>query len=66
MRFFKKGADSHTQKIHKISGTVLSVLITICSLTQEQLDRFQKLFAQPESFQPGEVEDALRVEFYSM
>ena len=37
-----------------------------CSLTEEQLDRFQKLFAQPESFQPGEVEDALRVEFYSM
>ena len=27
--FFKKGADFHTQKIHKISGTVLSVLITI-------------------------------------
>ena len=38
----------------------------LCSLTQEQLDRFQKLFAQPESFQHGEVEDALRVEFYSM
>ena len=37
-----------------------------CSLTEEQLERFQKLFAQPESFQPGEVEDALRVEFYSM
>lgn len=38
----------------------------LCSLTQDQLQRFGELFAKPETFQPGEVEDALRIEFYSM
>ena len=38
----------------------------LCSLTQVQLQRFGVLFAKPETFQPGEVEDALRIEFYSM
>ena len=38
----------------------------LCSLTQEQLEHFSQRFAQPETFQPGEVEDALRFSFYSM
>ena len=38
----------------------------LCSLTQEQLKHFSQRFAQPETFQPGEVEDALRFFFYSM
>ena len=38
----------------------------LCSLTQDQLQRFGELFAKPDTFQPGEVEDALRIEFYSM
>lgn len=37
-----------------------------CSLTQEQLDRLTHQFAQPETFQPGEVEDSIRLDFYSL
>ena len=37
-----------------------------CSLTPEQLERFTQRFAQPETFQPGEVENAFHFEFYSM
>lgn len=37
-----------------------------CSLTQEQLERFGQMFAQPESIQPSEVEETMRIEFYSM
>ena len=38
----------------------------LCSPTQEQLKHFSQRFAQPETFQPGEVEVALRFSFYSM
>ena len=34
--------------------------------TQEQIQHFGEVFAKPDTFQPGEVEDALRIEFYSM
>ena len=37
-----------------------------CSLTQEQADRWSRHFAQPESFQPGEVERKIHIEFYTM
>ena len=37
-----------------------------CSLTPEQMEHFTQRFAQPETFQPGEVENAFRFEFYSM
>lgn len=37
-----------------------------CSLPQEQLDRLTHQFAQPETFQPGEVEESIRFEFYSL
>ena len=37
-----------------------------CSLTQEQADRWSRHFAQPETFQPGEVERSIRIEFYTM
>ena len=30
------------------------------------MEHFTKRFAQPETFQPGEVENAFRFEFYSM
>ena len=36
-----------------------------CSLTPEQMEHFTQRFAQPETFQPGEVENAFRFEFYS-
>lgn len=35
-------------------------------ITQEQIQHFGEVFAKPDTFQPGEVEDALRIEFYSM
>ena len=35
-------------------------------LNPEQMEHFTQRFAQPETFQPGEVEDALRFSFYSM
>ena len=38
----------------------------LCSLTQEQIQHFGEVFAKPDTFQPGEVEDALRIEFYSI
>ena len=38
----------------------------LCSLTQEQIQHFGEVFAKPDTFQPGEVEDALWIEFYSM
>ena len=38
----------------------------LCSLTIEQQERFSQRFAQPETFQPGEVEDTLRIEIYTM
>ena len=38
----------------------------LCSLTMEQQERFSQRFAQPETFQPGEVEDTLRIEIYMM
>lgn len=37
-----------------------------CSLTPEQMERFTQRFAQPETFQPGEVQNTFRFEFYSM
>ena len=37
-----------------------------CSLTQEQIDRWSRHFAQPEVFQPGEAERSIRIEFYTM
>lgn len=37
-----------------------------CSLTPEQLEHFTRRFAQPETFQPGEVESAFRFEFHTM
>ena len=37
-----------------------------CSLTPEQMEHFTQRFAQPETFQPGEVENAFHFEFYSM
>ena len=37
-----------------------------CSLTPEQIDRWSQHFAQPESFQPGEVERKIHIEFYTM
>ena len=37
-----------------------------CSLTREQLERFGQMFAQPESIQLSEVEETMRIEFYSM
>lgn len=37
-----------------------------CSLTQEQMDRLTQQFAQPETFRPGEVEESIRFEFYSL
>ena len=37
-----------------------------CSLTQEQADRWDRHFAQPESFQPNEVERKIHIEFYTM
>ena len=37
-----------------------------CSLTQEQMDRLTQQFAQPETFQPGEVEESIRLDFYSL
>ena len=37
-----------------------------CSLAQEQIDRWSRYFAQPESFQPGEVERKIHIEFYTM
>ena len=37
-----------------------------CSLTQEQADRWGQHFAQPEVFQPDEVERSIRIEFYTM
>lgn len=37
-----------------------------CSLTPEQLEHYTQRFAEPETFQPGEVENALRFEFYSL
>lgn len=36
------------------------------SLTQEQADRWSQRFAQPESFQPDEVERKIHIEFYTM
>ena len=38
----------------------------LCSLTMEQQERFSQRFAQPETFQPGEVEDTIRIEIYTM
>ena len=38
----------------------------LCSLTMEQRERYARRFAQPETFQPGEVEQKLRIEFYMM
>lgn len=38
----------------------------LCSLTMEQRERYARRFAQPETFQPGEVEDTLRIEIYTM
>ena len=38
----------------------------LCSLTHEQIQHFGEVCAKPDTFQPGEVEDALRIEFYSM
>lgn len=53
-----------------IAGTFLLACDTstgdLCSLTQEQVERFHDLFAKPETFQPGEVEDALRVKFFPL
>ena len=46
----------------ELKGDVLEMV----RLTQEQLEHFSQRFAQPETFQPGEVEDALRFSFYSM
>lgn len=37
-----------------------------CSLTQEQADRWGQHFAQPEVFQPDEVERKIHIEFYTM
>ena len=37
-----------------------------CSLTQEQADRWSRHFAQTETFQPGEVERKIHIEFYTM
>ena len=37
-----------------------------CSLTPEQIDRWGRHFAQPESFQPDEVERKIHIEFYTM
>ena len=37
-----------------------------CSLTAEQIDRWGRHFAQPEVFQPGEVERSISIEFYTM
>ena len=36
------------------------------SLTQEQADRWGQHFAQPEVFQPDEVERKIHIEFYTM
>ena len=36
-----------------------------CSLAREQIDVYAEHFAHPETFQPGEVEETLRIEFYS-
>ena len=38
----------------------------LCSLTMEQQERFSQRFAQPETFRPGEVEDTIRIEIYTM
>ena len=38
----------------------------LCSLTMEQQERFSQQFAQPETFRPGEVEDTIRIEIYTM
>ena len=37
-----------------------------CSLTPEQIDLWGRYFAQPEVFQPDEVERSIRIEFYTM
>ena len=51
-----------------IAGTFFLVGDTgdgdFCSLTQEQIAAYKERFRMPEVFQPGEVEDVLRIEFY--
>ena len=53
-----------------IAGTFFLARDTLdggfCSLTQEQIDRWGRHFAQPESFQPDEVERKIHIEFYTM
>ena len=34
--------------------------------SMEQQERFSQQFAQPETFRPGEVEDTIRIEIYTM
>lgn len=36
------------------------------SLSMEQQERFSRRFARPETFRPGEVEDTLRIKFYTV
>ena len=51
-----------------IAGTFFLVGDTgdgdFCSLTQEQITAYKERFRMPEVFQPGEVENAFRIEFY--
>lgn len=37
-----------------------------CSLQNDQVHTWQKQFAQPELFQPGEIENSIRIEFHTM
>ena len=37
-----------------------------CSLSEKQLQWGQERFAEPETFQPGEIERTMRLEFYTL
>ena len=44
----------------------LEVIADLYLPRQLKSQRFSQRFAQPETFQPGEVEDTLRIEIYTM